>query len=83
MRTTISLDDDVHEFARYYATARGISLSAALNELIRNADKSQGREPRIVYSPEGFPMFPPAEGIVTSKMVKQLEEEEFDPAKFA
>jgi hypothetical protein len=85
MRTTVTLDDDVHEFATYYARGKGITLSAALNELVRKAEKSPKPEtgPLIVFSPEGFPMFPPAEGIVTSEMVKKLEGEEFDPSKFA
>ena len=83
MRTTITLDDDVREFASYYANARGITLSAAMNELVRKAEKPQEAEPQIVYSPDGFPMFPPTEGRITSEMVKKLEEEEFDPKKFA
>jgi hypothetical protein len=83
MRTTIKLDDDVHEFATYYANAKGISLSAAMNELVRKAEKPQDREPLIVFSADGFPMFPPTEGTITSEMVKKIEEEEFDPKKFA
>ncbi|KAA6457218.1 hypothetical protein DYQ86_23075 [Acidobacteria bacterium AB60] len=85
MRTTVTLDDDVHEFALYYAKARGITLSAAMNELVRKAERSKNPdpEPLIVFSPEGFPMFPPAGGIITCEMVKKLEEEEFDPKKFA
>ena len=83
MRTTITLDDDVHEFARYYANARGITLSAAMSELVRKAEKPPDTEPLIVFSPDGFPMFPPAEGTITSEMVKKLEEEEYDPKKFA
>jgi len=82
MRTTITLDEDVHEFALYYASARGITLSAAMNELVRKAEKPQDHEPLIVYSPDGFPMFPPAGGTITSEMVKKLEEEEYDPKKF-
>jgi hypothetical protein len=82
MRTTITLDDDVHEFAQYYANARGITLSAAMNELVRKAEKPQDPEPLIVYSPEGLPMFPPTGRTITSEMVKKLEEEEFDPKKF-
>jgi hypothetical protein len=82
MRTTITLDDDVHEFASYYANARGITLSAAMNELVRKAENPPVPEPMIVFSPEGFPMFPPAEGTVTCEMVKELEDEEFDPKKF-
>jgi hypothetical protein len=82
MRTTITLDDDVHEFASYYANAKGITLSAAMNELVRKAEKPQDPEPLIVYSPEGLPMFPPTGRTITSEMVRKLEEEEFDPKKF-
>ncbi len=85
MRTTITLDEDVHEFAAYYAHARGITLSAAMNELVRKAENSPSPEPLIVFSPDGFPMLPPIGGgrVVTDEMVKKLEEEEYDPKKFA
>jgi hypothetical protein len=81
MRTTVTLDDETHEFAAYYARARGLSLSAAINELIRKAERGPVQEPEIVWSPEGIPMFPPTGQRITSEMVKQLEEEEFDPKK--
>jgi hypothetical protein len=85
MRTTITLDDDVHEFAKYYANARGITLSAAMNELVRKAEKPPDSEPLIVFSPEGLPMFPPAGNgrVLTSEMVKRFDEDEYDPKKFA
>ena len=83
MRTTITLDDDVHEYATYYANSKGITLSAAMNELVRKAENPPEREPLIVFSADGFPMFPPSEGTVTAEMVKAIEEEEFDPRKFA
>jgi len=85
MRTTITLDDDVHEFAMYYANSKGITLSAAMNELVRKAENpSVPEEPLIVFSPEGLPMFPPAGNgrVLTSEMVKRLDEEEYDPKKF-
>jgi hypothetical protein len=53
-----------------------------MNELVRKAENPPVPEPMIVFSPEGFPMFPPAEGTVTCEMVKELEDEEFDPKKF-
>ena len=37
MRTTVNLAPETHEFVSYYASARGISLSAAIDELIRKA----------------------------------------------
>jgi hypothetical protein len=83
MRTTITLPDETHEFALHYANARGISLSAAVDELIRKAQSApRAAEPEIIYSADGFPMFPPAGGVITSELVKKLEEEEFDPEKF-
>lgn len=85
MRTTITLDDDVHEFVSYYASAKGITLSAAMNELVRKAENSPPPPPHIVFSPDGFPMFPPIGNgrVITDEMVKKLEEEEYDPKKFA
>lgn len=81
MRTTITLDDDVHEFATVYSSARGMTLSAAINELIRKSEQAPHREPEIIWSKEGIPMFPPTGRTVTSEMVKRLEEEEFAPKK--
>jgi hypothetical protein len=79
MRTSITLDDDVHEFASSYAHGRGITLSAALNELVRKAKSAPAPSVEILRSPNGFPMFPPTGRRITSEMVKKLEEEEYDP----
>jgi hypothetical protein len=84
MRTTITLTDETHTFASYYAQARGLTLSAAIDELIRKAQAPLlPAPPEIFYSPSGLPMFPPSGGIVTAAMVKNIEEEEFDPKAFA
>jgi hypothetical protein len=85
MRTTITLNDKTHTFASYYAHARGLTLSAAIDELIRKAESAPEPKPGIVFSPDGFPMFPPfgTGRVITDEMVKKLEEEEFDPKKFA
>lgn len=80
MRTTITLDDRTHEFAAYYARARGITLGAAIDELIRKAQSAPPPSPPdIRFSPNGLPMFPPTGRSITSAMVKKLEEETFDP----
>ena len=76
MRTSITLDDDVHEFASVYARARGITLSAAISELIRKAEVAPAPEPEIRRSPEGFPLLPRTGRIITSEMVKELSEDE-------
>ena len=83
MRTTITLDDGIHEFASYYARARGLTLSAAIEELIRKAQAPAKPEPDILRAPNGLPMFPSTGRTITSEMVRKLEEEEFDPEKFA
>lgn len=86
MRTTVNLDEDTHGFVSYYARAKGISFSAAIEELIRKAQApAPAPPPEIRYGPDGFPMFPPAgnAGVLTDEMVKKLDEEEFDPKKFA
>ena len=78
MRTTITLDDDVHEFAAYYARARGLSLSAAINELIHKAQEGTPSKPDIRRGPNGFPMLPRTGRIITPEMVKELSEDEFE-----
>lgn len=85
MRTTVTLGDETHEFAMYYARARGITLGEAIDELIRKAQTAPETKPDIRLGPNGFPMFPPSDSgaVVTSELVKQIEEEEFDPKNFA
>jgi hypothetical protein len=84
MRTTITFEDETHEFAAYYARARGISLSTAINELVRKAETAPPTPmPEIRRSPNGLPLLPRTGRVITSEMVKKLEEEEFDPEKLA
>jgi len=83
MRTTVTIDDETHEFVAYYARAKGISLGAAIDELIRKAQTAPpASPPEILRSPNGLPMFRDGE-VLTSEMVKAAEEEEFDPKNFA
>lgn len=77
MRTTITLNDETHEFAAYYARSRGLSLSAAIDELIRKAQAPQAPKRQIEYSPNGLPHFPLTGTVLTAEMVKAAEEDEF------
>ena len=77
MRTSIQLEDHIHEYASVYASARGISLSAAINELVRRAQTAVPDEPEILQGPSGLPMFPPSGRTITADTVKKLEEEGF------
>ncbi len=85
MRTSVNLDEEVHEFASVYAKAKGITLSAAINELIHKAELAPEPKSEIRFSSDGFPMFPPSGSgrVVTDETVKRLEDEEFDLQKFA
>ena len=49
MRTSIQLEDHIHEYASVYASARGISLSAAINELVRRAQTGDGEAFGLLY----------------------------------
>ena len=83
MRTTIKLDDDVHEFAAYYARVRGLTLGAAIDELIRKAQAAPAPlPPKIEHSANGLPLLPRTGGVITSEMVKKLSEEEFESETF-
>ena len=82
MRTTVTLDDDTHEFAAYYARVRGLTLSAAIGELIRKAQAPPASKPDIRIGPNGLPMFPPTGRRITAEMVKQIEAEEYAPKNF-
>jgi hypothetical protein len=77
MRTTITLSQESHEFASYYARARGITLSAAINELIRKAEAAPAPKPDIRIGPNGLPLLPRIGKTITCEMVKQLSEDDF------
>lgn len=79
MRTTITMDEDVHEFVSIYAAAKGITLSAAVGELIRKAQSAPAPAHLVRRLPNGFPVFAPGGKTITNEIVKQIEEEEFGP----
>jgi len=84
MRTTINLNDETHDFVSYYARARGLTLSAAIDELIHKAQAAPpGPKPEIRHSSNGFPLLPLTGRTITCEMVKELSEDAFAPEKFA
>ena len=81
MRTNVNLADDVHRFASLYADANGISLSAALTELVRKAQALETTEPNppvFKRSSAGIPLFPADGNRITVEMVRKAEEESLE-----
>lgn len=81
MRTNVNLAEDVHEFATLYANARGITLSAAISELIRKsqtAERATPKSPAFRRSASGFPLFPRTVDKLTTSMVRKAEEDDLD-----
>lgn len=84
MRTTVNLDKETHEYASYYARVRGLTLGEALDELVEKAKNAPLPEVKIEIQPNGLPMFPRVNNgkVITPELIKQLEDEEFDPKNF-
>jgi hypothetical protein len=78
MRTTITIDDEAHEFAAYYARARGLTLGAAIEELIRKAQGTSEAKVELGIGPHGLPLLPRTGRKITSEMVKKYSEDEFE-----
>lgn len=82
MRVRLTLDQDAHEFAAYYARVRGLNISAAIGELIRTAQFAPVPTADIRIGPNGLPMLPPTGRTITVEMVNKMDDEEYDPKRF-
>lgn len=80
MRTTVNLDDAVYEFASHYAAAKGLTLGAAIGELIHRAqvDSSETAPRRVRRARDGFPLLPKRGSIITAQMVKDVQEDDIE-----
>ena len=81
MRTNVNIADDVRQFATLYANAKGLTLGAAITELIRKAQRTETAEtktPQFERSFAGFPVFPKLGRTITTEMVRKAEEEDLD-----
>lgn len=78
MRTTVTIDDDVHELASVYAQARGITLGAAIAELIRAAQTPPSKESPIKLTRDGIPVFRSRSRVLTSERVRQAQEDDLE-----
>ena len=79
MRTTVNLDADVYSFASVYAGAKGITLSAAIGELVRRAEQAPAPgsdSPRLKRNSRGFLVIAGTGHALTPEMVKEASEDE-------
>jgi hypothetical protein len=81
MRTSITLDEDTYEIATLYSKGRGITLSRAINEMVRKATAPQSSEPlpaSLMRMPNGMIVARPQGRVITNEMVKAALEDEFE-----
>jgi hypothetical protein len=83
MRTSVTLDEDVYGLASLYASAKGITLGAALGELVRRGEAAPPPESdtsELERLPNGMLVFASREDSprITPEMVKAALEEEFE-----
>jgi hypothetical protein len=77
MRTSVTLDDDIHELASIYANARGITLGAALGELVRKGQQApEAASSEIEMGPHGLPVFRSRGHVITPEMVRKFQEDD-------
>lgn len=79
MRMTVNLDPDVYTFAQAYAGGKGISLSAAIGELVRRAERAPELEAlsdRLKKNEHGYLEIVRTGHVLTPEMVKAASEDE-------
>lgn len=79
MRTTVNLDPDVYSFASAYAGGKGITLSAAISELLRRAEHAPEQtngSGGLVRNEYGYLEFAATGHVLTPEMVKVFSEDE-------
>jgi hypothetical protein len=79
MQLTVDLDADVYDFASAYAGAKRLTLSQALSELVRRADKAQepeGGSSRLRMNEYGYYEIVATGEPLTVEMVKEASEDE-------
>jgi hypothetical protein len=80
MRLSVNLDPEVHSFISAYANGKGITLSAAMNELLRSAEEAPMPEPgsassRLKWSKHGYLVIAGPGDVLTPEIVKQTSED--------
>lgn len=81
MRTSITLDDDVYELAVLYSHGKGITLGAAIGELVRRGEATppSADTSGLKRAANGLLVFPAKPGrVITPELVKKYQEDEIE-----
>lgn len=78
MRTNVNLDEEVHRIASVYASAKGITLGAAIGELVLKASTRTppGSSPRLITASNGLRVVPKSAGKLTPEAVQAALDDE-------
>lgn len=80
MRTNVNLDTDAYDFASAYAHARGITLGAAISELLRRAEHAPERvvsgSSKLKESRHGYLVIAKRGKVITPEMAKDASEDD-------
>jgi hypothetical protein len=78
MRLSVNLDPEVHDFLSAYANARRMTMSAAMNELLRRVEQEPetGIVPgRLKIDEHGYLVVAANGHVLTPEMVKEFSED--------
>jgi len=80
MRTSINIDTDIYDLAIAYAKGNGITLGAAISELVRRGEQApQSRiSPRLKRNEQGYLVIARTGNVLTPEMVKEFSEDEVE-----
>jgi hypothetical protein len=81
-RANVNLDNDAYSAATAYAAARGLTLGAAISELIRRAEQTPGppisASSKLARDDHGFLVFKSSGAVITAEMVRAESEDPVD-----
>lgn len=80
MRTNVNIDVDVYELASAYAKGNGITLGAAISELIRRGEQPRQPtdSPRLKRNEQGYLVIARTGNALTPEMVKEFSEDQIE-----
>lgn len=80
MRTNLNIDADVYDLASAYAKGNGITLGAAISELVRRGEQAlpPRNSSRLKMNEQGYLVIARSGNALTPEMVKELSEDEIE-----